>query len=42
MALAQLPVPPTAKNRRWRIPVVYGGEHGIDLEDVAQDAEVDA
>jgi len=24
------------KNRRWRIPVVYGGAHGIDLEDVAK------
>lgn len=36
VALAQLPAPPTAKSRRWRIPVVYGGEHGIDLEDVAQ------
>jgi 5-oxoprolinase (ATP-hydrolysing) subunit B len=35
IALAQLPVPPTTKTRRWRIPVVYGGEHGIDLEDVA-------
>jgi KipI family sensor histidine kinase inhibitor len=34
--LAQLPVPATAKARRWRIPVVYGGEHGIDLEDVAK------
>jgi len=34
--LAQLPVPPTTKTRRWRIPVVYGGEHGIDLEDVAK------
>jgi KipI family sensor histidine kinase inhibitor len=34
--LAQLPVPPTASNRRWRIPVCYGGEHGIDLEDVAK------
>ncbi len=33
---ARLPVPPTAKTRRWRIPVVYGGEHGIDLEDVAK------
>jgi 5-oxoprolinase (ATP-hydrolysing) subunit B len=33
--LAQLPVPPQGKMRRWRIPVVYGGEHGIDLEDVA-------
>jgi KipI family sensor histidine kinase inhibitor len=35
-ALARLPVPPTTKTRRWRIPVVYGGEHGIDLEDVAR------
>ncbi|MHC2462560.1 5-oxoprolinase subunit PxpB [Bradyrhizobium embrapense] len=22
--------------RRWRVPVTYGGEHGIDLEDVAK------
>jgi KipI family sensor histidine kinase inhibitor len=36
VALAVLPVPPTTKTRRWRIPVVYGGEHGIDLEDVAK------
>jgi KipI family sensor histidine kinase inhibitor len=36
VALAQLPVPPVTKTRRWRIPVVYGGEHGIDLEDVAK------
>ena len=36
LALAKLPVPPTTKTRRWRIPVVYGGEHGIDLEDVAK------
>ena len=35
-ALAQLPVPPAAKTRRWRVPVVYGGEYGIDLEDVAK------
>jgi KipI family sensor histidine kinase inhibitor len=34
--LAQLPVPPEEKARRWRIPVIYGGEHGIDLEDVAK------
>jgi KipI family sensor histidine kinase inhibitor len=34
-ALAQLPVAPMTRTRRWRIPVVYGGEHGIDLEDVA-------
>jgi 5-oxoprolinase (ATP-hydrolysing) subunit B len=36
IVLAQRPVPATAKTRRWRIPVVYGGEHGIDLEDVAK------
>jgi KipI family sensor histidine kinase inhibitor len=34
--LAGLPVPAAASTRRWRIPVVYGGEHGIDLEDVAR------
>ena len=34
--LALLPVPPATNTRRWRIPVVYGGEHGIDLEDVAR------
>jgi 5-oxoprolinase (ATP-hydrolysing) subunit B len=36
LTLAQLPVRPAASTRRWRIPVVYGGEHGIDLEDVAK------
>jgi KipI family sensor histidine kinase inhibitor len=36
IALAKLPVPSTTRTRRWRIPVVYGGEHGIDLEDVAK------
>jgi 5-oxoprolinase (ATP-hydrolysing) subunit B len=36
LAFAQRPVPATTKSRRWRIPVVYGGEHGIDLEDVAK------
>jgi KipI family sensor histidine kinase inhibitor len=34
--LAQLPSPPATKSRRWRIPVAYGGEHGIDLEEVAK------
>jgi len=34
--LAELPVASAAKARRWRIPVAYGGEHGIDLEDVAK------
>jgi 5-oxoprolinase (ATP-hydrolysing) subunit B len=36
VTLAELPVPPTTNTRRWRVPVVYGGEHGIDLEDVAK------
>ena len=36
LALAQRPISAAAKTRRWRIPVVYGGEHGIDLEDVAK------
>jgi KipI family sensor histidine kinase inhibitor len=35
-ALARQPVPPVTNTRRWRIPVAYGGEHGIDLEDVAK------
>jgi KipI family sensor histidine kinase inhibitor len=36
VSLAQRPLTPTTKSRRWRIPVAYGGEHGIDLEDVAK------
>jgi len=36
MTLAQTPSPPPAKARRWRVPVAYGGENGIDLEDVAK------
>jgi KipI family sensor histidine kinase inhibitor len=36
VSLAQQPSPPATKARRWRIPVAYGGEHGIDLEDVAK------
>src|ERR1700724_2920408 len=36
LALAQVPAPMGAKSRRWRIPVAYGGENGIDLEDVAK------
>src|SRR5579871_2612915 len=38
VALAQMPVPAQAalKVRHWRIPVAYGGENGIDLEDVAK------
>ncbi|MCP9626800.1 5-oxoprolinase subunit PxpB [Rhodopseudomonas palustris] len=34
--LAQQPIETaTTAQRRWRIPVCYGGEHGIDLEDAA-------
>jgi KipI family sensor histidine kinase inhibitor len=36
MVLAQRPVPAALRTRCWRIPVAYGGEHGIDLEDVAK------
>jgi 5-oxoprolinase (ATP-hydrolysing) subunit B len=36
LELAEQAVPEKAKTRRWRIPVTYGGEHGIDLEDVAK------
>jgi 5-oxoprolinase (ATP-hydrolysing) subunit B len=38
VALAELPVSngTAAKSRRWRVPVNYGGENGIDLEDVAK------
>jgi KipI family sensor histidine kinase inhibitor len=36
IVLAQRPVPAATNTRRWRIPVVYGGEHGVDLEDVAK------
>ncbi|WP_024577986.1 MULTISPECIES: 5-oxoprolinase subunit PxpB [unclassified Afipia] len=36
LTLAQRPVPAQAVIRRWRVPVVYGGEHGIDLDDVAR------
>lgn len=35
-ALAQRPASAAAKARRWRIPVAYGGDNGIDLEDVAK------
>src|SRR6202171_2704791 len=30
VSLAQQPVPPETTTRRWRIPVVYGGEAGRD------------
>ncbi|KLK94419.1 allophanate hydrolase [Microvirga vignae] len=28
--------PQSSTGTRWRVPVVYGGEYGVDLEDVAQ------
>ena len=34
--LAQRPAPSSEKARLWRVPVAYGGEYGIDLEDVAK------
>jgi KipI family sensor histidine kinase inhibitor len=40
MALAARKGVPSRKGRRWRVPVVYGGEFGIDLEAVAERAEL--
>ena len=37
LALAQRPLPDETRTRRWRIPVTYGGEHGIDLEEFAKE-----
>jgi KipI family sensor histidine kinase inhibitor len=36
VTLAEAPAPAAGKARRWRVPVNYGGENGIDLEDVAK------
>jgi 5-oxoprolinase (ATP-hydrolysing) subunit B len=36
LELALRPLPASEKARLWRIPVAYGGEYGIDLEDVAK------
>jgi 5-oxoprolinase (ATP-hydrolysing) subunit B len=36
LVLADRPLPAAARVRRWRLPVAYGGDHGIDLEDVAK------
>jgi KipI family sensor histidine kinase inhibitor len=33
---AERPLSKSEKARHWRVPVAYGGEHGIDLEDVAK------
>ena len=35
-ALSTAPGDEDAPRRRWRVPVVYGGEFGIDLDDVAK------
>jgi KipI family sensor histidine kinase inhibitor len=34
--LAEQPLASTQTMRHWRVPVVYGGEYGIDLEDIAK------
>jgi KipI family sensor histidine kinase inhibitor len=36
VARAQSAEPGATPTRHWRIPVAYGGEHGVDLEDVAK------
>jgi KipI family sensor histidine kinase inhibitor len=36
LELAKIPAPPNGRTRHWRVPVAYGGENGIDLEDVAK------
>jgi 5-oxoprolinase (ATP-hydrolysing) subunit B len=36
LSLATGPLSLAGKTRRWRVPVHYGGEHGIDLDDVAK------
>jgi KipI family sensor histidine kinase inhibitor len=38
--LGQQPVPPATATRRWKIPVAYGGDNGIDLEDVAKSLNI--
>lgn len=36
LAMANVAAPPNTNTRHWRVPVTYGGENGIDLEDVAK------
>lgn len=38
--LALRALPQARAIRRWRIPVAYGGENGIDLEDVAKALDI--
>ena len=40
LALAKLPVPAETAVRHWRVPVVYGGAYGVDLDDVARAHEI--
>ena len=40
--LGQMPASARTETRRWRIPVAYGGENGIDLEDVAKSLNISA
>jgi KipI family sensor histidine kinase inhibitor len=40
IALAGMPAQAAGKARRWRVPVNYGGENGIDLEDVAKSLNI--
>lgn len=35
LALSERPVAAGGKVRRWRVPVVYGGDFGMDLDDLA-------
>ncbi|MGH6764040.1 MAG: 5-oxoprolinase subunit B family protein, partial [Bradyrhizobium sp.] len=41
-AIAEVPPAATMPGRHWRIPVSYGGEHGIDLDDVAKELNASA
>jgi KipI family sensor histidine kinase inhibitor len=36
LRLADIPAPHEQAMRRWRVPVTYGGEYGIDLDEVAE------
>jgi KipI family sensor histidine kinase inhibitor len=36
LRLADLPAPAEQNTRRWRVPVTYGGDYGIDLDEVAK------
>ena len=36
LTLAKQPATQNSEPRRWRVPVVYGGEFGVDLEEVAE------